>query len=333
MTSTFASEIAPLLAAAFPEPCDAISFRAARQGRGVFSRVLRVGLRWPVAGAGQPPSVVVKLPADGSNGQVARATGAYEREAEAYLHLLPGSPVRYPHPYLVERDGAGSASFVLEDLTDHRVADQLDGLGADDCLRIGAELRRFHDWWRGRVRELDALGVRRSVPASFDPLALAAGLDALATRWRGELDDRQLAAYRAMVDRREQLIDAFGSAGPPTLCHGDPRADNIRFDPAGRPILFDWQQIAVQPGAADLAWLAATSLTPGARRQLDQPLIEHYATTSNAYRCGFILPGLAVLLLAQRVVDQPRAAQFVVASLQRIGTALVDLEIADIGSD
>jgi Ser/Thr protein kinase RdoA (MazF antagonist) len=231
----------------------------------------------------------------------------------------------------VGRDGRGSASFVLEDLTFHRAVDQLDGLGADDCLRIAGELRRLHDWWRDRP-DLHDLGLRRAVPASIDPGALGAGLEALASRWRGELTSRQTSAFATLVAHRDHAVEAFAGGGPVTLCHGDPRADNVRFDTDGTPVLFDWQQVALHPGSADLAWLAATSLTPELRRQLDGPLASGYGISLEAYRRGFVLPGLAVLLLAQRATGSRRAARFVAVSLQRIGTALADLDVPGLGS-
>jgi hypothetical protein len=331
MMSTLDPEIKHLLALAFPAPPDVISLSDASQGRGVFSRVLRAELSWPGGRGDRPGSVALKLPAAGSNGRAALASGAYEREALAYERLLPGSPIRFPYPYLVSRDGRGSASFVLEDLTDHRAADQLDGLGAEDCLRMCRELRLFHDSWQARAGDAH-LGVRRSVPSSIDPTALAAGLATLTTRWRDELGTSEISAFTDLVANRDAMVDAFAGAGGVTLCHGDPRADNVRFESDGRPVFFDWQQLAVQPGSADLAWLAATSLTPATRRRLDRSLVDGYGTSFDAYRRGFVLPGLAVLLLAQREADSRRAAEFVAVSLRRIGTALADLDVPGLRS-
>ena len=120
----------------------------------------------------------------------------------------------------------------------------------------------------------------------------------------------------------------FTDASGATLCHGDPRADNLAFDRAGAPVVFDWQQLAVQLPEADLAWLAATSLTVETRRAVERDLVAGYGTTMDRYRLGFVLPGLAVLLLAQREIDSDRTAAFVAASLHRIATAVSDLDVA-----
>jgi hypothetical protein len=102
----------------------------AGQGRGVFSLVRRVHL------AGAPvPSVVVKAPAAGANGEAARRSGSYSREAFAYRHVLSDLAVRSPDCYAV-LDIEGDPWFVLEDLCDMRHFDQLSGLEIEDCLDL-----------------------------------------------------------------------------------------------------------------------------------------------------------------------------------------------------
>jgi hypothetical protein len=141
------------------------------------------------------------------------------------------------------------------------------------------------------------------------------------------------------------------------LCHGDPRADNLVFRESGsrekgnretagrqatdRPaaghqptdqvVLFDWQQMAIQFGEADVAWLAATSLDVEVRRRTERDLVEGYGGSFDRYRLGLALPGLTVLLLAQREATTERTGRFIATSLQRIGAAIADLNIDAIG--
>lgn len=308
-------------------------------GRGVFSRVIKI----PLLRAGSastaasdhsvetdssiPRAVVAKLPIPGPNGEAARTSGAYAREALAYQRLLPTSPIASPAVYAVAEDADGT-TLLLEDLTGHRVVDQLDGLGADDAVAIADELATFHRHWH-RHPELDRLDIRRSTPSALPPAALDAGLSALRSRWVDATDDLRLATFEAMVARRAELVERFSSAPAPTLCHGDPRADNLAFDPApgGRPILFDWQQVAIQAGEADVAWLAATSLEVDRRRAVEEQLLAAYGSTIDRYRVGLILPGLAVLLLAQRRAADERTSRFIATSIDRIGAAITDLEV------
>lgn len=317
-----------LVAKAFGESAGEItSVTDANQGRGVFSRVLRVGLAPTTDGAGIPDSVVLKIPALGINGEVARRSGAYGREALAYRRLLPPSPIRSPTVYLVVHDDDGFAWFVMEDLGPQRAVDQLDGLDLDDGLRVTAELRRFHDFWSD-PRKLGRLSVRHATPKALDQAGLRNGLAALGRNWAHVIDAEHRMVFEALVDRREALAAMFADASAPTLCHGDPRADNMVFEATGRPVLFDWQQIAIQLGEADLAWLAATSMDTELRRRADDALVLAYETSIDRYRLGFVLPGLAVLLLAQRELTDERSARFVGSSLQRIGSALLDLDVA-----
>lgn len=300
----------------------------ANRGRGVFSRVVRAELTWSAPGTG-PSSVVVKVNASGENGRVAVASGACAREALAYRRVLPSSPVASPHAYLVRSGPGGEASFVLEDLGRHRLVDQLAGLTESEAAAVAASLSRFHRHWAHHPG-LDALPVRRSTPSTLDPNAIAAGLGALEQRWAGIVDDAALAEFRALVENLAAVVDAFDSAGEATLCHGDPRADNLAFAEDGTPVLYDWQQLAVQMGAADLSWLAATSLTPSTRRRVERDLVADSGTTFDRYRTGLALPGLAVLLLARRETPDDRSRRFVATSLSRIGAAIVEHEVARI---
>ncbi len=297
------------------------------RGRGAFSVVLRAELAWhgaPPPGGG-PASVAAKLPVEGPNGEAARVSGAYDREALAYRELLSGAPLATPTCYAVQQPGDGSCSLLLEDLSAHRWFDQLDGLPAEVAVSVAGELTRFHRAWVDDDR-LGLLSVRRNTIASLPDEALTAGLARLETTWAEELGAEERARYHNLVDARPKLVEMF-EAAEPTLCHGDPRADNFVLDRAGRMVLFDWQQMAVQFGEADLAWLSATSLNVETRRRIDNDLVEAYGGSFDRYRLGLALPGLAVLLLAQREVAAERTRRFVAASLTRIAAALADLDV------
>lgn len=326
MAADLQALVEPLVTEAFPSvTIDRVT--EVGRGRGVFSLVAQVELRW-FTGTG-PRSVVVKVPAPGPNGEAAIAAGACRREALAYRELLPTTPVRAPHCFLVQTDG-DAASFVLEDLCALRSVDQLEGLEPADAMVVTTTLADLHRHWADE-RSLTALEVRRATPSGFSDEVLAAGLDALATRWEDAVDREVRQAFENLVADRERLVDAFAAAGPPTLCHGDPRADNLAFEADGSPVLYDWQQLAIQFGPADLAWLTATSLKPTHRRAVERDLVAAYGTTMDHYRLGLVLPGLAVLFLAQREATSDRAGDLIATSIVRIGTAIADLEVSSAG--
>lgn len=309
------------------------------QGRGAFSTVIAAALH-PTDRSAQslqpiPATVVAKWPLDGPNGQAAIDTGACGREALAYRDLLIDAPIATPTVYAVQQPSAapdkpgvdGSVDLLLQDLTGHRAADQIDGLTTTDAIRVGETLATFHRAWADDDR-LAALPVRRNTLSVLPMERLRAGLQYLETGWAEEIDDVERSHFAGLLDAADGLIQRF-AAIPPTLCHGDPRADNLVFDSDDHPVLFDWQQIAVQFGEADLAWLAATSLAPDARRSLDRDLVSAYGGDFDRYRLGMALPGMAVLLLAQRELSTERARRFVKVSLQRIATAINDLEVTN----
>ncbi len=325
----------------WPEPPSVAAIEDVNQGRGAFSVVARVALQWP-GGASkaelEPAAVVAKLPVDGPNGQAAIDSGAYRREALAYRELLVEpladrrTVLATPEIYLVDEPGDGTTSLIMEDLSPQRAVDQLDGLAPSDAVLVATGLAEFHRSWANSDR-LDGLEVRRNTIAGLAPEALKAGLAALETTWAAVVTDQQRAAYARLVEAQPQLVDAFATQ-PPTLCHGDPRADNLVF--AGRAgshhadtvVLFDWQQMAVQFGEADVAWLSATSLDVDVRRRTDHRLVEAYGGSFDRYRLGLALPGLTVMLLAQRQAENERTRRFIATSLQRIAAAIDDLDVA-----
>lgn len=302
----------------------ALAIDDAGSERGVFSTV------WRVTVEPGHETAIAKLPVGGRNGTAARMSGAYRRELLAYRELLDGQPLHPAFLSAVADDDDGVA-FLLEDLGAHRAVDQLDGLGLTDALAVVDELAILH---RDHADSpgLGALSVRRSAPSNFDPDQLAVGLEAM----DGKVDDQTQQAFAAVLDNRPRLLAAFADITGSTLCHGDPRADNVVFRSDGRAVLFDWQQLAIQHGEADLAWLLATSVTTLTRKKTETEAIAHYGeligrTTAEAterYRLGLLLPALAVLLLAQREVGEGRAATMVATSIQRIAAAVVDLEVA-----
>ncbi len=306
---------------AFSASTTMVNVTDAGQGRGIFSRVFRVALREGSAAM----SVIAKLEADGPNGAAAISSGAVAREALAYTTLLEGCAVRRPDLLALQHGDGGSVAFLLEDLGALRAADQLVGLDAADTLAVVDALSGLHRHFASNPPQ----NVRTFTPAVFSVGALRAGIEVLGPRWNLSAD--LVHVFRSLVDHRDELLDRFRSI-PVTLCHGDARADNLVFDSNREAILFDWQQVAVQCGEADLAWLLATSLAAATRQSVSVQLVERYAdqmdkvpdAVAHNLREAFVLPGFAVLMLAQRIPDSERTAQFIQTSVERIALAVAE---------
>lgn len=316
------------------------------QGRGVFSDIYQLALDWRGQQARdeqasdshlsadtsggiattRPATLVAKLPCEGPNRIAASTSGAYHRELSAYSQLLSNSGVKRPGFYAGLDFHDDTTGLLMEDLSHHRSVDQLKGFATPDALAVATTLARFHrEWTPQRAR---ASAVRPSIVSTLSESALAKGLSTLDTVWAEVVDPQLRFAFGSLITARGEIVELFSKTKTVTVCHGDPRADNLVFDNTDQPILFDWQQIAVQFGEADLAWMASTSLTIETRREIDRDIVASYAGDFGRYRLGFALPGLAVLMLAQRQLHSDREVNFVAESIRRIGQALIDLEVS-----
>ncbi|NNF55427.1 MAG: phosphotransferase [Acidimicrobiales bacterium] len=297
-------------------------FHAVRIGadRGVFSSVWHLSRRRPTPGPFA--SVVVKMPKSGINGDAARRSGAYDREEQAYRSLL-FAELPTPECFGIVATLNGPA-FVLDDLTSLRFVDQLDGLDLPHVEAVVDALGSCHHLIDPTIAH--GLGVRHVTPATFDRSALRRGL--------GALPSEAIPGFTSLLDGASEAIDAFASLADPVLCHGDPRADNLAFiNKIDGPValLYDWQQIAIQAGEADLAWLLATSVSADSRRSMEPVVFARYAQitgrhpdeVAQRYKTSMVVPGLAVLLLAQRRAVG-RLADVVATSVERIGAAVAD---------
>ncbi len=347
-----------VLATVWPNPPVVVKTSGVDADRGVFSTVFRATFAEPFAPPGHPTplrSVAIKSTRSDANGRSAVQSGAVARETLAYQHLLPRSPqVRHAHWFGERTNADGSVDAVLEDLSAQRWVDQMDGLEPADVLAVTAELAALHDAWRGDALDhpdLAHISLRHHTPRHLPVAGLERGLAAIAElEGLRALQSAPLDALRDLAAARDRLVAAFIAEPGSTLCHGDPRADNLCFEKApesgvrprsgqmARAVLFDWQQIAVQFGEADLAWMMATSVVPNRRREIEAAVVAEYglargqdaATTWHRYRLGMVLPGLAVLLLAQRQRSNPSVERFVTTSVARIATAVNDLAVSEI---
>lgn len=292
----------------------------AGHGRGIFSRVVKVELE-------QAPvkSVIVKAPALGVNGEAGRTSGSYAREALAYRELLGNIDVRTPVCHAVT-DLDGDPWFVLEDLSTMGTINQLDGIGLENAQRLGDVLADLHATSvdRGLAGKLRGPG-----PERFGLETLERGLSLLGSKWHTER--RVTSAFERLIEQRDRLVVEFVEAGQETICHGDPRADNVMVS-ASEVVLLDWQQISMSFGESDLAWLLSTSCTVTDRSVIEASVLSRYATAAGTtmhevldrYRLGLTRPGLAVLMLCTRDTSDFRTERIVRESLHRIGHALAD---------
>lgn len=325
---------------------------------GFFSVVIPVDLD-PAEGEGRAPArVMVKLPRPGPNGLAARMQGAMDREQIAYQDILPHTAIRAPRVYGIAVID-GDPIFVLEDLSASRLGDQLGGLTAADAVSAAVALSRVHAVRVGTLASPPSLRlagrIRHNTVAGFDPAGLRLGLDVLRRRWTNHIDGPTVAAFERLVSNHAAVADALWHCAPIVFTHGDARADNMAFiDPPtsmqsaasatiersdtatgsdsttvpGETILFDWQQIAMQPAACDLAWMLATSVAAEDRANVQTAAIASYnryaeqTIDNRALTLAFALPALAVLFLVQREQSTAPMRAIAARSVERIGAVI-----------
>jgi Ser/Thr protein kinase RdoA (MazF antagonist) len=245
-----------------------VPFDGSRSGSGVF----RVSIEGTEA--------VLKV----SRGDRRRLAPA-RREADVYLTLAPGLPLRTPR--LLDYRDSGDALILL--LTAHPSADPPSDWALNDWLRVTRDLAALHSvpppvgpqWRHGSslIREL----------ARPD-------LDRIAGFWEESAED---AGRLAPVLADLPALAAAASALDQNLVHGDCHTANLLR--AGDDIVWvDWQEAGLGNPAEDLAFLSVRSVPEGTAPPRDA-MLEVYA------RCR----GMAVEPL-RRAVLAAELATFVV---------------------
>lgn len=173
----------------------------------------------------------------------------FAAEVRFYREIAPFVGVRVPACFRAE-NGPDGTLLELEDLSAWSP-------GADpvDLARTLADL---HARFRGRA------GTRW--PWLRRPGAAADLIAALYDSTWPALADHPGLTPRVRA-AGAQLVGAAaawpGPSGPPTLCHGDASLRNVRTGPDGEIALLDWEDVNIDDGVTDLAWLLVSSVEPG----------------------------------------------------------------------
>jgi len=228
-----------------------------------------------------PTSVVVKLASQHEPvRQVARGYRFYEREVGVYRDLAPQLTMRSPACYFAAHDPeSDDFVIVMEDLSAHRVCDQVAGASPADATMVVDELARLHTQWFGNERLLDHAFIERPC----DPPYPQFQAQSTKTDWPifvERFGDRLSPTMRAVGENWYETGPALMEMGRDqqwTLAHGDVRLDNIFFDDAaGTLSVVDWQIAFRNSGAFDLAYFMCQSLSLENRRALEPELLRRY---------------------------------------------------------
>jgi len=238
-------------------------------------RLYRVDLTLDRPVPGAPASLVAKLsPEDPALRSTMRPANA--RETAFYRNLAPGSGLPVPYCYHAAQDAASGASILLlQDLTAARRVPFTTGCTAADARRVIKALAIVHArWWNDPA--LPGAGG----PAILLDVPFRVAWALYPARLRNILPGTDLpAAFLRLGDHiaahEADIFARLTEAGPLTLLHRDPQADNVIFTEKDA-LLLDWQFCGKGRGVQDLAYFLISSLDPTLRRALETELVAHY---------------------------------------------------------
>ena len=225
-----------------------------------------------------PASLVAKFsPVDAEERNALRAINL--RETSFYRALAAEQNLPIATCYYADFDHeTGASILLLQDLSDMRTVDFLDGCSLEDVRTAVRALAKIHatwwnrpaleemtwlssiedypyqDWWDQYPQEISTLLPELPIPPAFF-----------------EFGDRFAANLRRILDRLE--------GAPRTLIHRDIHVDNLLFgETASQPevVLVDWQVAGRGLGVSDIAYLLISSLPIDQRRLAERQLVQSY---------------------------------------------------------
>ena len=244
--------------------------------------------------------------------------------------------------YVDVSESGDAVVLLLEDLGGGRTFDQIAGCPLEMAERVMDSIALFHaHWWNSP--ELDSMPWLRPLnnPAYKAGQATYQQVFPMLVekhdgRWTGAAMD----IARRWGEQLPEMYDVAMAASPLTIAHTDLRLDNLFFDlPDGSPFaVLDWQLTVRAPGAFDVSYFCAESLTIADRRAHEEALVRRWhgglvesGVTGYSfdaawadYRRALVMQMSIPVVGSFMPMANERAAQLVDAMLDRAMTALDD---------
>jgi aminoglycoside/choline kinase family phosphotransferase len=252
-----------------------------RCGEGIASTADRLvlGLDYDHNPDGLPDRMVLKTMLASPHAPAAM----YETEVRFYVEIRPGLDVETPACFGAGFDRAtGQFGLLLDDLGRHhaRFPDATRAVEVAEVALILDQLARLHAaFWESPRFRADLSWVATPRRGGMAALLGDVGHDLVADQLDRHPFKRELLAplgvgfeelWSALL-RSQAALDA----SPVTLLHGDTHLGNTYLLPE-RGGLLDWQLQVRGCWAHDVAYLVATSLPPGVRREHQPTLLRRY---------------------------------------------------------
>lgn len=251
-------------------------------GVGILGEVARLRLTYEEGHAG-PSSVIAKCQSvHAENVFVCQMMGFYVREISFYNELADSLDIRVPHAYVAEMaDGGAPFVLVVEEITDARSIDQIDGATREDALLVAETVAALQApfWNDDRVHSLEWLP-----PMNNDLYKAAQSLaednwDGFVENWADKVDAEVLGWVEQLTPKYPAMLDWWAEVSPVTLAHTDCRAENYLFGGSagdGVVTMLDFQLVTKHVGTYDMANFLGMSVTIENRRAWQDEVVKHY---------------------------------------------------------
>ena len=323
--------------------------RTLGEGAGMLSAVELLELDYE-RGDG-PSSMVLKMPtSNDANRTIALTYDVYRREVVFYRDVAALTPAATPEVYFAELEDRETAVLLIEDMSQYRLGDQIEGCGPAAAELCMVEVGELHaTFWNDVDRpELELIpflfpsyssdALVQGASAGWDPMIELFG-DFVPDHLQG-LKSRYLAAIPRMQE--------WMTTPPLTLVHGDFRVDNLCFGTRSGHVpvaAFDWQSCLRSKAVFDLGFFMSGSVPIEDRRAHERDLLARWHETLchagvrdysldvawEDYRRSILYVWTLVVVIAGTLdSSNERARAWITQLLERSVAAIEDLGLVDL---
>ncbi len=270
----------------------------------------------------------------------------FEREARFFEQIQPLIPeITANCVYAAIDTEKDDYLLLLEDLSDLREGDQLNGCSIDDAsyaLEALAELHRTF-WSNKNLASFDWLPDINNEGMKVGREVYAQSLPGFLEVFGSVVDPENEELVNRFGDNVHQLLDRLAEM-PLTVSHMDYRADNLFFAADGSVKIIDFQTFSRHGHAEDVGYFISQNVSIDDRRNNEDDLLRtyHNALTSGGieysfdqlredYRIG-MLYGWVIPVFAVGTLDfsSERAVSLWTAVIERCQAAYIDHGVSDL---
>lgn len=254
--------------------------------RGGTSETCIVTPHYDPASATAPAKLVAKFASpDPAVRAAVRDYGLYRREVAFYANYAATCGLPTPRCFAAQHNSTDDTCvLLLEFLADARPR-EISPTAPEEIAAIVPRLAAFHARWWNRTHDLPDIDSELAPPAVERRLAkVTRAFARLNPEHRAALGDTAATLLELWLAHARPLADSTRRR-PLTLCHGSLHRGQILFSdnsPTSFHII-DWQSVAVDLAANDLARLVVTGLSPEQRKQHEPALLDLYHRTLVAH--------------------------------------------------